>query len=342
MGYRQQVGMQMTIPDMRCRGHRLIGLTFLLILAASLPLVAFAQDWPTKPIRYVIPFPPGGTQDVIARIIAPKLSETLGQPVVIENRPGASGVVGADIVAKARADGYVLLMTSLAPIAFAPALDKKPPYDPINDFVHVASLGLVQQVLVVGPQVKADSVAQLVALATGPAGSLNFGSSGNGSVSHLMLEKFRALTKANLRHVPYRGAAAALNDVISNVIPAAFDGLPSALPFIQANQVKVLAVAGNARSPALPNTPTLVELGYADMVVYSWFGIAMPAGAPVAVATKLNAAVEKALAGADVKKRFVELSVDFAPMSPAMMTDFVKNEIAAWRSLIVGAGLAQQ
>ncbi len=317
---------------LRTRNVLLAALSAVVLMSAP----AAAQDWPTKPIRYVIPFPPGGTQDVIARIVTPKISEILGQPIIIENRPGAAGVVGADIVAKAKSDSHVVLMTSLAPIAFAPAIEKNLPYDPVKDFTHAASLGLVQQVLIVGAEVKAAKVADLVAMANGPAGPVAFGSSGNGSVSHLMLEKFRQAAKANLKHVPYRGAAPAMNDVIASVIPAAFDGLPSALPFAKAGQVKVLAVAGRTRSDALPNVPTLVELGYPEMVVYSWFGIALPADSPAAAAAKLNAAVARAMQDPTIKARYAELSIDASLMSQAEMTSFVTKEIATWKPLIAG------
>jgi tripartite-type tricarboxylate transporter receptor subunit TctC len=315
---------------------------FLLLLLGMFLLPAHAQDWPVRPLRFVVTFPPGGTSDIAARLISERLSTRLGQTVVVENRPGVAGILGTDLVAKAAPDGYTLLLTSIAPIAFAPATPRKLEYDPLKDLSHVAIVAATPLVFLVSNEQAARSVAEVIAAAKAAPGKLNFSSSGNASPSHVMLERFKASTGTQITHVPYKGSAPALTDIMANRIDGTIDTMPAVLSQIRAGTVRALAITGPQRVPQLPAVPTLAEAGHADLVATSWFGVAVPAVTPAAVVQRLNREIYAVVALPEVKVRFDELSLAPVPMSAAETQRYVQNEIERWRPVIQATGISFQ
>ncbi len=291
---------------------------FFCFLAACLfALQASAQAWPQKPLRVIVTFPPGGTSDIAARLVGERLGARLGQPVVIDNRPGVAGIIGTEAAAKSAPDGYTLLLTSTAPIAFAPSTGRPLAYDPARDLAHVAILGTIPLALIVPADSPAKSVSDLVKAAREKPGTLNFSSSGNATPSHLMLERFKLSARVQITHVPYKGSAPALNDIMAGRIDGTIDSMPALLTQIKAGKVRALAVSGRERAPPLPEVPTLAEAGYLDLVVNTWFGIAVPAGTPPDIVQRLNNEILLAVQSAEVKARFDELSFAAAPMTAA-------------------------
>jgi tripartite-type tricarboxylate transporter receptor subunit TctC len=303
---------------------------------------ALAQAWPSKPIRVVITFPPGGTSDIVGRLVGDRLGPRLGQPLVMENRPGVAGILGTEAVVKSPADGYTLLLTSTAPIAFAPSTPKPLEYDPLKDLQHVAVLATIPLAFVVNTASAARTVADVVTQAKEKPGALNFSSSGNATPSHLMLERFKLSAKVQITHVPYKGSAPALNDIMANRIDGTIDSLPALLSQIRAGRVKALAVSGRERAPQLPDVPTLAESGYPDLVVNTWFGIAAPSGTPADIVQRLNQEIIATVQIPEVKARFDELSFAPAPMSPAETQRFMQAEIERWRPVVQASGITFQ
>lgn len=314
----------------------------LLVLAGVFLLPAHAQDWPVRPLRFVVTFPPGGTSDIVARLISERLGARLGQPVVVENRPGVAGILATDIAAKAAADGYTMLLTSVAPIAFAPATPRKLEYDPLKDFAHVAIMAATPLVFVVSNEQAAKSVAEVIAAARAAPGKLNFSSSGNASPSHVMLERFKASTGTQITHVPYKGSAPALIDIMANRIDGTIDTMPAVISQIRSGKMRALAVTGPRRVPQLPDVPTLAESGHADLVATSWFGIALPAATPPAVIQRLNREIYAVVDLPEVKARFDELSLAPVPMTAAETQRYIQNEIERWRPVVQAAGISFQ
>ncbi|MGQ0544430.1 MAG: Bug family tripartite tricarboxylate transporter substrate binding protein [Betaproteobacteria bacterium] len=313
-----------------------------LILLCGVAHTGLAQSWPTKPMRLVVTFPPGGTSDIVARLVGERLGHRLGQPLVVDNRPGVAGILGTEIAVKSPPDGYTLLLTSTAPIAFAPSTPKPLSYDPVKDLQHVAVLGTIPLAFVVRPGFPATNVKEVVAIARGKPGALNFSSSGNATPSHFMLERFKLSAGVQITHVPYKGSAPALNDIMADRIDGTIDSMPALLTQIRAGKVKPLAVSGRERAPQLPEVPTLAEAGFPDLVVNTWFGIAVPAGTAGEVVQRLNKEILATVELAEVRKRFEELSFAPAPMSPAEMQKFVESEIERWRSVVRAAGISFQ
>jgi tripartite-type tricarboxylate transporter receptor subunit TctC len=303
---------------------------------------AAAQAWPAKPLKIVVTFPPGGTSDIVARVVGERLGARLGQPVVIDNRPGVAGIIGTEAVVKAPADGYTLLLTSTAPIAFAPSTPRPLGYDPLKDFQHVAVLGTIPLAFVVKTELPAASVREVVALAKERPGALNFSSSGNATPSHFMLERFKLAAGVNLVHVPYKGSAPALNDIMANRIDGTIDSMPALLAQIRAGKVKALAVTGRSRAPQLPEVPTLAESGFPDLVVNTWFGIAVPAATPAEVVQRLGQELAAAVREPDVRTRLDELSFAPAPLSPEETQRFMQAEIERWRPVVQATGISFQ
>ena len=300
----------------------------LLLLAAPLSM---AQAWPTRPIRLVVPFPPGGLIDNMARLVGSRLSQELGQPVVIDNKPGAGGNVGAAEAARATADGYTLLMASPA-LTISPAIYKNLPYQP-SQLAPVALLGRVPNVLLVNPASGIGKVQDLVGRAKAKPGQLNYASNGNGTSLHLSAELFKRRSETFITHVPYRGAAAAITALLSGEVDMMFDNLPSAIGQIQAGKLRALAVTTAQRSIALPDVPTLAEAGMEGFNVSAWFGVAAPAGLPAPVATRLADALQKVVQQPEVAVAMQRQGADPAFMDAASAAAVLNTDAAQWKQV---------
>ena len=300
----------------------------LLLLAAPLSM---AQAWPTRPIRLVVPFPPGGLIDNMARLVGSRLSQELGQPVVIDNKPGAGGNVGAAEVARAPADGYTLLMASPA-LTISPAIYKNLPYQP-SQLAPVALLGRVPNVLLVNPASGIGKVQDLISRAKAKPGQLNYASNGNGTSLHLSAELFKRRSETFITHVPYRGAAAAITALLSGEVDMMFDNLPSAIGQIQAGKLRALAVTTAQRSTALPDVPTLAEAGMEGFNVSAWFGVAAPAGLPAPVATRLADALQKVVQQPEVAAAMQRQGADPAFMDAASAAAALNTDAAQWKQV---------
>jgi tripartite-type tricarboxylate transporter receptor subunit TctC len=301
--------------------------------AAIISRGAAAEDYPAHPVRIVVPFPAGGSNDIVARILAQKLSEKTGQQFFVENRAGAGGNIGAEVVANA-ADGYTLLVTAPPPLTTNVALYKSLPFDPATAFAPVALLATVPIVLMVHPSLQVKNVEGLVALAKAKPGTLNFGSSGIGSTNHLAGELLRHMTGIDIVHVPYKGAAPAMNDLIAGHIPMMFDNMPAVLPQVQGGSVRAIAVAGAVRAAALPDVPTVAEQGVPGFEAFAWFGLVAPAKTSAAVLEKLQADVVSILATPDMKARLTELGAEPGTVSGAAFGKFLTEDTAKWSELI--------
>jgi tripartite-type tricarboxylate transporter receptor subunit TctC len=309
-------------------------------VAALLAASASAQQYPTRTIRWIVGFPPGGGTDIISRIIAQKLTEAWGQQVIIDNRPGASAMIGANLVAKAPPDGYTVLTAHVNSQAIAPLLQKKPMYDSIKDFTYAGYIGFVPNVLVVHPSTPAHNIKELVALAKAHPGELTFASPGVGSTNHLAGELFKSAFGINLTHVPYKGSAPAIIDLLAGHIVMNFDAMSSCINYIKERRMRPLAVTTAQRDPQLPDVPTVRELGVKDFDVRNWYGVALPAGTARDIVVKLNAEVNRVLQLPEVKPRLDELGTRLNPMSPEQMTEFVRAEIAKYVKVIKDANIA--
>jgi tripartite-type tricarboxylate transporter receptor subunit TctC len=298
---------------------------------------AGAADWPAKPITLVVPFVAGGTTDIVARTVGQKLSESLKQPVIIDNRGGAGGTVGAAIVAKAPADGYTLFMATIAH-SIAPGIYKRLPYDFQRDFDPVALVASTPNVLVVNEKVPATSVAELVAYIKANPGKVNFGSAGNGSTEHISGELFRSMTKTDITHVPYKGGAPMMADLMGGQIQMAIETSPSAAPHVRAGKVHALAVTTRARSSAYSGVPTLDEAGLKGYDMTTWFALMAPHGTPPELVQRLNAEVARVLQQPDVARRFEEQGVNAGNMKPAELAAFIGSETTKWVKVAKDSG----
>ncbi len=299
---------------------------------------AAAQDYPSRPVKIVVSYAPGGSNDVVARVIAPELQKELGQSFVVENRAGASGTIGADMVAKSPPDGYTLFMGAGAH-ALAPSLFKKLPYDVVRDFAPVSLAATSAYVLVVNPAVPASSLSELIALLKAKPGQLNYASAGKGTPLHLAAELFKSKTGTDIVHVPYGGDTPALNDLLAGNVQLSFMSVASTAPQIRAGKLRALAVTSARRSEALPDLPTLHELGIDGYDVGTWWGLLAPAGTPEAIVGKLNAAMRKAVAQPEVKERFAPLGLDPRSDSPAGFAAFIRAEVARYAAIAKIAGI---
>ena len=317
---------------------RLLGAAAAMALGATITmtpaLAADATNWPTQPVKLIVPFAPGGTSDVLAREIAARLQVALKQTVVVDNKAGAGGVLGADSVAKAAPDGYTVLLGTIATHAINPALMPKMPYKADRDFAPVILLGKISNVLLIGPGAQARTVKDIVAAAKAKPGDITFASAGQGTSQHLSGEVFRLMTGADLTHVPYKGSAPAIQDVMGGQVPMSFETVTVALPQIKAGKVKAVAVTSAKRSAQLPDVPTLAESGVPGFDVSSWQALYLPAGTPPAIVAKLNAEVQKIVAQPEVKARMESLGLEYAPNTPAQFTEFQKAEQARWAKVI--------
>jgi tripartite-type tricarboxylate transporter receptor subunit TctC len=321
---------------------RLIGLTLPLFLALAAVLgsaSAVAQSYPSRPLRLVVPYPPGGPLDIMARAIGQKLSEAWSQPVVVDNRAGAGGNIGAELVAKSAADGYTLLMGAVATHAINPSLYAKLPYDPVKDFVPVALVAQVPNILVVNPAVPARTVKELIELARARPGYLNFGSGSTGSTGHLAGELFNTMAGVKMVHIPYKGGAPAMADLLAGQVQLMFDNLANALPNVKAGRLRALAVTTLARSPAMPELPTIAESGLPGFDLTTWFGIMLPAGTPPGIVARLNAEIVRALNATDVRERLEKMGAEVpANNTPEHFAAFIRSEAAKYAQVVRDSG----
>ncbi len=312
------------------------------LLAAALAVWAgstLAQPYPSKPIRLIVPFTPGGSTDILGRAIGQKLAEALAQQVVIENRPGAGGSIGAEAAARAAPDGYTLLMGHIGTLAVNPSLYPKLGYDPLKSFVPVAWVARVTNVLVVNPAVPAHTVQELVKLARDQPGRLRYASGGNGSAAHLTTEYFKLQTQTDIVHVPYKGTAPAVTDLLGGQVEVMMSGAPALMPHVRAGKLRALGVSNAQRVESLPDLPTIAEAGVPGFEAIQWYGVVAPAGTPEAVIARLNAEINRALATPELKARLVAEGAEAAPTTPQAFGAFIAAEIERWRPVIQKAGL---
>ena len=309
------------------------------LLLSVVPVAqAQTQAYPAKPIRFVVPFPPGGPLDISARTIGQKLTEAWKQPVIIDNRPGAGGNIGADNVAKSAPDGYSILMGAVSTHAINPHLYAKMPYDPIRDFAPITLVTTVPNVLVVHPSVPAKNIRELIALAKSRPGQLNFASGSTGSTGHLAGELFKVMAGVEMVHIPYKGAAPAVTDLVAGHVSLMFDNLASALPQIKAGRTRALAVTTLARSSMVSELPTIDESGLKGFDLSTWFGVFSPAGVSGAIQNALHREITRALDSTDVRSRLVAIGAQPTPNTPEAFSAFIKAELSKYAKVIKASG----
>ena len=308
------------------------------LLTAGTAVVVNAQTYPTKPIRFIVGFPPGGATEFIARLIGQKLTQSMGQQVIIDNRPGAAGNLGIELAARAAPDGYTLLL--VAPnITISPSLYKKLGYDTVKDFAPIARVAAVPMVIVTPGNLPVATLKDFIALAKSKPGGLNYASSGVGTSLHLAAELFKLQAGVNLVHVAYKGSSLAMNDVISGQVHALFIGIPAPAPHIKTGRLRGLAVIAPQRSSTLPDVPTAAEAGMPHLDVTTWYGVFAPAGTPRAIVSKLNHEINQAMQAADVKEKLATQSTDAIVGSPEEFSAYVKKEITKWAEVVRKAGI---
>jgi len=314
-------------------------LVALAVLAAPAAALAQAQGYPNKAIKLIVPFAVGGIADTFARVIGQKLSDLWGQPVVVENRTGAGGNIGADLVAKAAPDGYTILMSNIGTHAVNVHLMKTMPFDPVKDFVPIAHVLDAEGLLVVHPDLKAKNVTDVIALAKAQPGKLTYASGGTGTTSHLAGEMFKSAAKVDIVHVPYKGNSPAITDLVGGQTTMAFATMPTVMPMVKAGRLRALAVIGTTRAVALPDVPTVAESGLPGFAVSNWIGLFAPAGTSPEIVKRLNAEVLKIMQSPEVVKRLESEGAKFLPMTAEQFADFQKAELLKWGKAIREAGI---
>ena len=299
---------------------------------------AFGQAWPTKPVRVIVTFSPGGSSDIVARLLAIPLQAELGQSVIVDNKPGAGGTIGALEAGRAAPDGYTLMLSNSAPISISPAMQDKPSYDPVKGFTHVGYIGSVANVFVVHPSVPAKTMGELVAWIRAEKNPVNYGSGGIGSIGHLVGETMKKDLGLKMEHVGYKGSSPMHNDLLSGTIKLAIDTLPQNVPFMRDGKLRAIAVTSQARAPMAPDVPSVAELGQKKLVAENFLGISGPAGLPKAVVERLSAAMKKSLANPTVAQRLGELGVQGRDMSPEEFTAFVAAQVKDWYQPVKDSG----
>ena len=310
-----------------------------LLLAAALcaATAAQAQAWPSKPIRYIVPFPPGAFNDSLARIMAAELPKALGQPVLVENRPGGNTIIGTEAAAKSAPDGYTLFGAAL-PFAVIQSLYKTS-FDVTKDFAPIVLAGTTPNLLVANPGAPVNSVKELIAFAKANPGRLNYASTGNGTSNHLSFELFKSMTRTFIVHIPYKGSAPAVTDLIAGQVQVMFDNTPNVLPHVRAGKLKALAVSSKARSKLAPEVPTVDEAGVPGYDVTVWFGILAPAGTPKPIIDRLNAEMVKVIRTPEITDRFLKAGVDPVAGTPEAFSGYLKSEVGRWAKVIQDAGI---
>jgi len=302
-------------------------------------LLAQAQGaYPSRPVRLIVTVPPGGAADLVARVMAQKLGDSLGQTFVVDNRAGGGGQIAADTVAKAAPDGYTTLLASITTHGIGPHIYAKLPYDPVKDFAPVCLYATMPMIMVANAQLPVKNVPELIALAKAKPNSISFASSGSGGAPHLVGELFKNVTGAPLQHVPYKGSAPGAADVAGGQVQLMFDALAPHLPHLKSGRTKVLAAISPARLPIAPDAPTMTELGFAKVAASIWYGMLVPAGTPKALITKLNVEANKALAMPDVKERLAGAGIDVGGGSPEDYAKFIRDELAKWGPVVKASG----
>ncbi|HYS58644.1 MAG TPA: tripartite tricarboxylate transporter substrate binding protein [Burkholderiales bacterium] len=309
----------------------------LLLIASLAAGASLAQDYPSKPVRMVVPFSPGGSTDALARIVGQKLTERSGQPVIIENRAGAGGNIGAEQVARSAPDGYTLLLGGV-PHAISASLYSRLPYDLARDLAAIAEIASFPSAIVLHPSLPANSASELIALARARPGRLSFGSAGNGSPNHLSLELFQTMAGVRMVHVPYKGSGQLVGDLLAGQVHLASMGLPVAVPHVQSGKLRAIAVTGAARSSLLPEVPTLSEAALPGFEVTSWYGVFGPAGLPADIVVKLNSEIGSAVTAPEVKERLAALGAEPSVKAPDQFGRYVRQEIARWAKVVKDSG----
>jgi tripartite-type tricarboxylate transporter receptor subunit TctC len=310
------------------------------VIAALLtPLLAGAQAYPAKPVRIIAPFPPGGTTDTMCRIVAQRLTESLGKQVVVENRPGAAGKIGHEAVAHAAPDGYTLLLTAKGSLVTNRFLYKNLGYDPVNDFAPITVIASAAPVMVIHPSLPAHTVKEFVALAKARPGQLNFGSGGKGTTSHVIGEVFKAATGVKIVHVPYKGGALAVNDLIAGHIELSFSDMVPAVPHIKSGRLRGIAVTTPERSPTIPDVPTMAESGIKEPFPQQWWALAAPRGTPAAIIDRINGDMAQMIQRPEIRERFTDLGVFTVHTTPERMLEMIKNEAPEMQKYLQMAGV---
>jgi tripartite-type tricarboxylate transporter receptor subunit TctC len=317
---------------------RRIGVSVVAAAAALVPAAALAQAWPTKPVRVVVTFAPGGSSDIVARLIAGPLGERLGQPVIVDNRPGGGATIGAAEAARAAPDGYTWLLSNSAPISISIFMLAQPTYDPVKSFNHVAYIGSVANVFVVHPSVPAKNMSELVAWIRAQPNPVNYGSGGIGSIGHIVGETFKNQFGLKMEHVGYKGSAPMHNDLLGGTIKLAIDTLPQNVPYMKDGRLRALAVTSPERAPLAAEVPSVRELGLTKLVAENFLGISAPAGVPAPVAGRMHAAMAEAMKNETVRKRLAELGVQSRPMSSAEFNAFVAAQVKEWEPAVRASG----
>ena len=307
-------------------------------VTAAVPAMAQAPAYPNKPITIIVPFAAGGTTDILARLVGQYLGTELGQPVLVDNRVGAGGNIGGQLAARSAADGYTLFMGTVGTHAINQSLYSKMPFDPIKDFAPISRVANVPNLLVANPQQPFKNVKELIAYAKANPGKINFGSSGNGSSIHLSGELFKMMTKVDMIHVPYKGSAPAMNDLLGNQIAIMFDNMPSAIQHVRAGKLRPLAVTTAKRSPELPDVPTIAEAGVPGYEATSWFGLLAPANTPAPIVDKIDAALMKVYKNPELLKKFADQGAEPVVETPAQFATFIKAETAKWGKVVKESG----
>jgi len=320
-----------------CKAYRFL----CLLLAAFAAATSHAQSYPTKPIKIVVPYPPGGFNDTLGRTLAAKFQEAWGQPAFVENKPGGNTLIGSDYVAKAAPDGYTLLVVAF-PFAVTPSLIREMPYDTLRDFAPVILAAQSPNLLVVNPQMPVKTVGELVAMAKSQPGKLSYASTGNGSSNHISMELFKSLAGVDIVHVPYKGSAPAVSDLLGGQVQVMFDNLPNVLPQVKAGRLRALATSGTTRTPLAPDLPTVAEAGVPGYEVMVWFGLVAPARTPREIVRKLNAEVTRILAMPDVRERFQAQGVEPVGSTPEQFGEHIRSQMSKWAKVVKDAGVTAE
>lgn len=310
----------------------------LLAVLLAAPLLAAAQPWPSKPIKIIVTFAPGGSSDIVARLLGPPLADKLGQPVIIDNRPGGGATIGGAAVAQAPADGYTLMLSNTAPISISPFMLDKPTYDPVKSFTHISYIGSVPNVFVVNPSVPAKNYSELVAWMKKQPNAIGYGSGGVGSIGHIVGEVMKQEAGVKMEHVPYKGSSPMHTDLLGGQILFAIDTLPQNVPYINAGKLRGIAVTSRTRMTLAPDLPTVIEIGQPKLLAENFFGLSGPAGLPKPIVDRLNTAMNEVLALPDVQKKLEDFGVSLRKMSTGEFQDFVAKQVADWAPAVKASG----